>query len=199
VLICLPTQLVPGSPKKLQRVRDKGVRAALEALRAAAADRLAVFNPVTGPGRSLHLDATSVVIDDAWALTGGTHLWRRGLSFDASLAVAVFDERLTNGRPAEAVAFRRVLIAGRLGLAATLLPEDPVELVAAVRQLSSRGGGLRLSPDAITVPDPAPSDLDVTVWNPDGSTVSSFDAAAWLAALAVEVQAELQAEVPGSP
>jgi len=199
VLICLPTQLAPGSPKKLQRVRDKGVRAALEALRAAAADRLAVFNPVTGPGRSLHLDATSVVIDDAWALTGGTHLWRRGLSFDASLAVAVFDERLTNGRPAEVVAFRRALIAGRLGLAATLLPEDPVELVAAVRQLSSRGGGLRLSPDAITVPDPAPSDLDVTVWNPDGSTVSSFDAAAWLAALAVEVQAELQAEVPGSP
>jgi hypothetical protein len=112
--------------------------------------------------------------------------------------VAVFDERLTNGRPADIVAFRRALIAGRLGLASTLLPEDPVELVAAVRQLSSRGGGLRLSPDAITVPDPAPSEFDVTVWNPDGSTVSSFDAMAWLAGLAVEVQAELQAEVPGS-
>jgi hypothetical protein len=199
VLICLPTSLAPGSPKKLQRVRDKGVRAALDALRAAAADRIAVFNPVTGPGRSLRLDATSVVVDDAWALTGGTHLWRRGLSFDASLAVAVFDERLTNGRPADVVAFRRALIAGRLGLAATLLPEDPAELVAAVRQLSSRGGGLRLSPDAITVPDPVPSDLDVTVWNPDGSTVASFDPVAWLAGLAADVQAELKAEVPGSP
>jgi hypothetical protein len=199
VLICLPTKLAPGSPKKLQRVRDKGVQAALDSLRTAAGDRLAVFNPVTGPGRSLHLDATSVVVDDAWALTGGTHLWRRGLSFDSSLAVAVFDERLTNGRPADVVAFRRALISGRLGLAATLLPEDPAELVAAVRQLSARGGGLRLSPEPITVPDPEPSDLDVTVWNPDGSTVSSFDAMAWLAALTVAVQAELQAEVPGSP
>jgi hypothetical protein len=199
VLICLPTKLAPGSPKKLQRVRDKGARAALDALRSAAGDRVAVFNPVTGPGRSLHLDATSVVVDDAWALTGGTHLWRKGLSFDASLAVAVFDERLTNGRPADVVAFRRAMIAGRLGLASTLLPEDPAELVAAVRQLSSRGGGLRLSPDAITVPDPAPSEFDVTVWNPDGSTVSSFNAMSWIAGLAVEVQAELQAEVPGSP
>jgi hypothetical protein len=44
-----------------------------------------------------------------------------------------------------------------------------------------------------------PSDLDVAVWNPDGSAVSSFDAMAWLAGLAVGVQAELQAEVPGSP
>jgi hypothetical protein len=199
VLVCLPTQLAPGSPKKLQRVRDKGVRAALDSLRTAAGDRLAVFNPVTGPGRSLHLDATSVVVDDAWALTGGTHLWRRGLSFDASLAVSVFDERLVNGRPADVVAFRRALIAGRLGLAATLLPEDPDELVAAVRQLSSRGGGLRLSPDPIAVPDPVPSDLDVDVWNPDGSPVPSFDAMAWLVGLAAAVQAELQAEVPGSP
>ena len=155
VLICLPTQLAPGSPKKLQRVRDKGVRAALDSLRAVAGDRMAVFNPVTGPGRSLHLDATSVVVDDAWALTGGTHLWRRGLSFDASLAVSVFDERLTNGRPADVVAFRRALIAGRLGLQPPLLPEDPDELVAAVRQLSSRGGGMRLSPDTIAVPDPS--------------------------------------------
>jgi hypothetical protein len=199
VLVCLPTQLVPGSPEKLQRVRDQGARTALDTLRAAARDRLAVFNPVTGPGRSLHLDATSVIVDDAWALTGGTHLWRRGLSFDASLAVAVFDERLINGRPADVVAFRRASIAGRLGLPPTLLPEDPAELVAAVRELSSRGGGLRLSPDVITVPDPVPSDLDVAVWNPDGSAVSSFDPMAWLGGLAVEVQAELQAEVPGSP
>ncbi|GAA4596659.1 hypothetical protein GCM10023194_69430 [Planotetraspora phitsanulokensis] len=199
VLVCLPSRLTPGTPAKLQRVRDRGVREALDAMRAAAGDRLAVFNPVTGPGRSLHLDATSVVVDDAWALTGGTHLWRRGLSFDASLAVAVFDERLTDGRPADVVAFRRALIAGRLGLAPTLLPEDPVELVSAVRQLSTRGGGLRLSPEPIQTPEPMPSDFDTTVWNPDGSPVSSFNAMAWIAALVVDVQAELQAEIPGSP
>jgi hypothetical protein len=199
VIVCLPTRLAPGAPAKLQRVRDKGVQAALDALRTAAGDRLAVFNAVTGPGRSLHLDATSVVVDDAWALTGGTHLWRRGLSFDASLAVAVFDERLLNGRPADVVTFRRALVAGRLGLPASLLPEDPEELVLALRALSSRGGGQRLSPDVIEAPDPVPSDVDVAVWNPDGSPVSSFDAMAWLVGLTAAVQAELAAEVPGSP
>lgn len=199
VLICLPTKLAPGAPAKLQRVRDKGVRSALEALRAAGGSRVAVFNPVTGPGRSLHLDATSVVVDDAWALTGGTHLWRRGLSYDGSLAVSVFDERLTNGRPADVVAFRRALISGRLGLAANLLPEDPAELVRAVRQLSDRGGGLRLSPDVIEVPEPAPSDFDLAVWNPDGSPQAGFNAMGWLATLAAGVQAELEAEIPGSP
>lgn len=199
ILFCLPTELSPGAPAKLQRVRDKGVLSALAALRSAAGERLAVFNPVTGPGRSLHLDATSVVVDDAWALTGGTHLWRRGMSFDSSLAVTVFDERLTAGRPAEVVAFRRALIAGRLGLPPDLLPEDPAELVRAVRTLSERGGGLRLSPTTLTAPDPNPSDLDVDVWNPDGSPTSSFDAMGWIAGLAVAVQAELVAEVPGSP
>ena len=199
VLICLPVALAPGTPAALQRVRDKGVRAALDSLRAAAGDRLAVFNPVTGPGRALHLDATSVVVDDAWALTGNSHLWRRGLSFDSSLAVAVFDERLTNGRPSDVVTFRRALIAGRLGLTVNLLPEDPAELVRAVRELSLRGGGLRLSPLTIDAPDPDPSDIDVAAWNPDGSPAGSFDAMGWLAALAVAVQGELAAEVPGSP
>ncbi|WP_300080732.1 hypothetical protein [Propioniciclava sp.] len=199
VVVCLPVTLAPGTPAKLQRVRDKGVLAALAALRTAAGERLAVFTPVTGPGRSLHLDATSVLVDDAWAITGGAHLWRRGLSFDASLAVSAFDERVAGGRPAEVVAFRRALIAGRLGLAANLLPEDPAELVRAIRQLSARGGGLRLSPEPIEQPKPAPAESDVAIWNPDGSPVTGFDPLGWLGGLAAEVQAELAAEVPGSP
>lgn len=200
ILLCVPRRLPPGTPAKLQRVRDKGLRTALDSLRAAAGDRLAVLTPTTGPGRSLHLDATSVVVDDAWALTGGTHLWRRGLSFDASLSVAVFDERLSNGRPAEIVAFRRTLVADRLGLPTNLLPEDPAELVRAVRQLSERGGGLRLSPETIEAPDPDPTETDVAAWNPDGAPPpTGFDAMVWLATLGAAVQAELEAEVPGSP
>ena len=111
----------------------------------------------------------------------------------------MFDERLTNGRPAEVVAFRRALIAGRLGLSLPLLPEDPEQLVRAVGQLSARGGGLRFAPEAIEVPDPVPSDADVRAWNPDGSTTSGFDPVEWLGALTVAVQAELAAEIPGSP
>jgi hypothetical protein len=145
----------------------------------------------------LHLDATSVVVDDAWALTGGTHLSRRGLSFDASLAAVVFDERLAGGRPAEVAAFRRALVAGRLGLAPTLLPEDPAELVRAVRQLASRGGGLRLSPEAIDDPGESVTELDTRVWNPDGSHVAGFNFVDWLAGLAAGVISELEESVPG--
>ncbi len=198
VLLCLPRHLVPGTPTSLHRVRDHDALAAVGALRAVAGDRLALFDPTTGPGRSLHLDVTNVVVDDAWAMTGGTHLWRRGLSFDASLAVVVFDERLSDGRPAEVVAFRRALIAGRLGLSPGLVPDDPAELVRAVRQLSDRGGGVRLSPEPIVEPEFATSELDERVWNPDGAPTSGFDPLAWLAGLGAAVEAELAAEVPGS-
>ena len=197
VLVCLPLTLAPGAPAKLGRVRNAGVLAGLAALRAAGGDRVAAFTPTTGPGRSLHLDATTVVVDDAWALTGGTHLWRRGLSFDTSLAVAVFDERLDGGRPAEVIGFRRALVAGRLGLAPSLLPEDAEELVRAVRTLSNRGGGLRLAPEVLEPPVPEPSELDTRVWNPDGSFVGGFNFMDWLAGLAAGVQAEIREEVPG--
>ncbi|WP_298751263.1 hypothetical protein [uncultured Serinicoccus sp.] len=197
VLVCVPMRLSPGAPSKLARVRNAGVMAGLAALRQAGGGRVAAFTPVTGPGRSLHLDATSVVVDDAWALTGGTHMWRRGLSFDTSLSVAVFDERLDGGRPTEVVAFRRALIAGRLGLAPTLLPEDPEQLVRAVRTLSTRGGGLRLSPEVLEAPSPEPSELDTMVWNPDGSFVGGFNFMTWLAGLAAGVQAEIREAVPG--
>ena len=73
-----------------------------------AADRVAVFAPVTGRGRSLHLGA--------------------------SLAAAVVDERLTDGRPAEVAMFRRCAVAGRLGLDPSLPPEDPDDLVEAVER-----------------------------------------------------------------
>lgn len=120
------------------------------------------------------------------------------MGFDSSLAVAAFDERLENGRPADVVASRRALIAGRLGLAPERLPEDPDELVMAERQLSARGGGLRLSPETIDVPDPVPTDLDVDVWNPDGSPADGFNFLTWLATLGVSVQAELEQEIPGT-
>ena len=43
VLVCLPLTLPPGAPAKLGRVRNKGVLAGLDALRAAGGDRVAVF------------------------------------------------------------------------------------------------------------------------------------------------------------
>jgi hypothetical protein len=195
-LVCLPLDLPTGAPPKLQTVRDAGVLDALATLSRDVRDRLCLFTPTCGPGRALLLDATTVVVDDVWALTGGTHLWRRGLSYDGSLAVTVFDERLTDGRPAEVLAFRRSLVAGRLGIATDLLPEDPDDVVHAVARLGLRGGGVRLSPEPLVAPEPPPSATDISVWNPDGSPVSGFDPLAWVTALSVYVASEVQPEVP---
>jgi hypothetical protein len=63
----------------------------------------------------------------------------RPLSFDSSLAVAVFDDRLEDGRPKEVRTFRRRLIAGRLGIPLAQLPDDPAEMVKAINQLVQRG------------------------------------------------------------
>ncbi len=196
VLICVPIDLAPGAPTKLQKVRDAQVLEALATLTSEQRSRVCLFTAVTGPGRSLLIDATTVVVDDAWAMTGGTHLWRRGLGYDGSLAVSVFDERLNDGRPAEIVALRRGLVAGRLGIPVSMLPEDPDDLLDAVARLAAAGGGLRLSPSVLTPPDPVPTATDVSVWNPDGSPVTGFDPLAWIASFSTYVAAELVPEIP---
>jgi hypothetical protein len=137
---------LPGAPRAFEDVRNANLLDALgELQRALGGDRFAAFYPAAGTGRSTGLASTSVIIDDAYALTGTTHLSRRGLSFDSSLAAAVFDERLDDGRPREVRELRRCLIAGRLGVPLAMLPDDAAELVRAVGTLI-RGGSSRLVP-----------------------------------------------------
>jgi hypothetical protein len=199
VLICAPIRHIPGTPAPMGRVRDALLIEAVEALRAQDAERVAVFSPSAGPGRTLRLASTTVIVDDAYALTGTTHLWRRGLGFDSSLAVAVFDEQLDGGRPAEVRQFRRELIASRLGLPVSLVPDDPAELVDAVRALGERGGGGRLTTDAIIAPDPTPTDTDRDIWNRDGSPQPGFDPIAWITSLTSAVRAQLEEAVTPAP
>jgi hypothetical protein len=141
---------------------------AVDAIRSAARERFALFSPGAGAGRAIRFASTSVVIDDAFALTGTTHVWRRGLIWDSSLAAAVFDERLVDGRPQDVRSFRIQLLADRLGIAATRVPEDPAELVKAIRALDDRGSD-RLSTVPILRPATAPANADIDTWNPDGT------------------------------
>ena len=72
-------------------------------------------------------------------------------------------------------------------LAATRVPEDPAELVKAIRALDDRGSD-RLSTMPIVPPSPEPANADIDTWNPDGtasglsigSLASAFGAAAAL-------------------
>jgi hypothetical protein len=174
VIICVAAQPPTGFPKGYGEIRDDEIVLAVRDLRTAAADRVAVFAPGAGAGRSVRFASTTVIIDDAYALTGTTHLSRRGLTFDSSLSVAVFDENVVDGRPREVRQFRRRLLAGRLGVPEALIPDDPAELVRAIRDFD-RAGSFRLAFHDIRSPENAPidgvypTDADRAGWNPDGS------------------------------
>ncbi len=178
VVFCVPRSLDEGAPPALQRVRNTLVWTAWQQIanNAALSGRAALVSPATGPGRSLRLGGAAVVVDEAWALVGSTALWRRGLTFDSSLAVAVFDENLTNGRPTEIVNVARTWIADRLGLALVDVPRSGRELAALCRQLEGSGGQGRLAVPSLGPPDPNDSvQIDTTLnwtpadfWNPDG-------------------------------
>jgi hypothetical protein len=201
VVLCLPVHSLPGMPNGYIAVRDTLLTRAIADLRKPGTHvaRVAVFSPSAGPGRTLRLASTSLIVDDAYALVGSTHASRRGLSFDSSLAVAAFDETLENGRPAEIRRFRRALLCGRLGLTPNLLPEDPAELVAAVQTLATRGGGSRLATDSTVASTPAPTSTDADVWDRDGSLQTGFNPVAWLTGLAASVEAQLNQDVTPAP
>ena len=211
ILVCVPLHLLPGTPRMLEDVRNANLLDALgELARALGEDRFAVFYPAAHTGRSTRLSSTSVIVDDAYALTGTTHLWRRGLCFDSSVAAAAFDERLDHGRPQAIRAFRRRLVAGRLGVSLAQLPDDPVELVRAVNTLVTGGSGrlvpgpsqpqpfrppgvgddhlvndypTQLPPPAAGTPPTAGiTSFDRDVWNPNGAD-TTVTAVALLAAL----------------
>jgi len=122
-------------------------------------------------------------VDDAVLITGSAHLWRRGLTFDSSIAGALFDETVASGRPAAVGAARLQLMANALGLALAMVPPDAQEAVVAVRALNAAGGKSRVAPVAYRPADDPTSAADHAIWNPDGTPGGSPDWFAFLAAL----------------
>jgi len=189
--VCLPVHLMPGLPSRLARLRDELI-AKLES----ASPRLVVFSPAAGPGRSVRLASTTLIVDDVYALTGTTHLSRRGLTFDASVAVAAFDEQLVGDCAREVRDFRRALMAGRLGLDLALLPDEPPALFDAIRRLVDTGGHRRLIVEPYQVPDAPTGNVTADAWNPDGSPGTSFDVLVRFATLLTSIQSEFEEELP---
>lgn len=177
VLLCVPQKFLPNQPRKLEAVRTAGVRAALKSLLDAAPDNVVLFTPTAGPGRPLHMASTTVVVDDVWLLSGSTHLWRRGLSFDSSLAVALFDENVVRGRPLALRQTRRQLIADRLGVDILLIGDDMAQLRATIHRLNLAGGLQRVQPNVYPAAADTTSPTDLQIWNPDGRPGGTSD---WL-------------------
>ncbi len=132
---------VVGWPKSLTEVWRDNFGRALAALKGAGGSRVCVFAPSAGMGRPLRLSATTVIVDDAWALTGSTHLSRRGVSFDSSLAAVIWDEQLRDGRPADVVRFRRQLVSRRLSLPPNRIPDDAAALADIIERYAGQRSG----------------------------------------------------------
>jgi hypothetical protein len=185
LILCVPFKYSPFTPRPMQNVRDSVVKTAIESLRSLAHfdQRVAVFSPNAGTGRSLHLASTTVIVDDAYLFSGGTHLWRRGLSFDSSLAAVLFDETVRDSRPRLIRQLRRRIIADRLGLQEDLLPDNPADLVEALRLLPGRDGARRLIRLNVLGTTAIAGTTDRDIWNPDASPGTVFNLGNFLASL----------------
>ena len=182
---------VAGWPKSLTEVWRDNLGRALAELKTAGGARVTAFAPSAGMGRPLRLSSTTVIVDDAWALTGSTHLSRRGLSFDSALAAVIWDEQLCDGRPADIVRFRRQLVSRRLSLPPNRVPDDPAALAAAIEHYAKQRSG-RLH--ELTFPKPSydplkPGDrtmLDAA--NPDGGYRADTSLLDFITSLVIAVE-----------
>lgn len=184
VVICTAQHSVESIPRRLAALRRQRAIEAIDALvDAAGEDRVVSFVPSTALGRDLRIASTTVIVDDVVALTGSTHLWRRGLSFDSALSLSFMDERLLDGRPADVISMRRQLLADRLGLERGAIPLDAGDCVALIRRLVNVGGVNRLAATGLTPPQPEVTITEQALWNPDGSRgdSSGFNPTQWLA------------------
>lgn len=185
VVVCLPreTDFAPRFAPFVRRAIAQRSEA-VDILRSADAARVAVFHPRGFPGRWAQLRTTSVIVDDVWCLAGATHFRRRGLTFDGSAAVASLDRDIDAGYSRKIRAYRRDLMAAKLGIRpvdAAGLPtsewlrlQRPASAFDLVFDLLVQGGLGRLAPlwlgpgDAVVIPQ---SD---DAADPDGSSGTSL-------------------------
>jgi phosphatidylserine/phosphatidylglycerophosphate/cardiolipin synthase-like enzyme len=76
-----------------------GQQAALDAVREAGGDRVAVYDLENEHGTPIYVHAKVCVIDDVWAAVGSDNLNRRSWTHDAELSAAVLDETLDDREP----------------------------------------------------------------------------------------------------
>jgi len=76
-----------------------GRQQALELVRAAGGDRVAVYGPENHAGTPVYVHAKICVVDDVWASVGSDNVNRRSWTHDSELSCAVLDEQLDDREP----------------------------------------------------------------------------------------------------
>jgi phosphatidylserine/phosphatidylglycerophosphate/cardiolipin synthase-like enzyme len=98
MVVVLP--LYPDQDGKVSRPPNEvGRLEALAVLRAAAADRLAVYGIENSDGVPIYVHAKVCVIDDMWASVGSDNVNTRSWTHDSELSCAVVDEALDEREP----------------------------------------------------------------------------------------------------
>jgi hypothetical protein len=114
-------------------------QAALTALTDAGSDRVTVLHPIGFPGRPLHTGTMVVCVDDVWLLVGTSSPARRGLTFDESLDLALFDHQLSEGYSTGIRQLRRSLMARVMGVTAPASGETPAPTWVKLARPASAG------------------------------------------------------------
>ena len=78
-----------------------GQQAALDAVREAGGDRVAVYDLENERGTPIYVHAKVCVIDDVWAAVGSDNLNRRSWTHDCELSAAVLDETRDSRAPTD--------------------------------------------------------------------------------------------------
>lgn len=86
---------VTGPPNRL------GQQEAVEELKRAGGDRVAIFNVENELGLPIYIHSKVCVIDDVWAAIGSDNLNRRSWTHDSELSCAVLDEELDEREPTD--------------------------------------------------------------------------------------------------
>lgn len=108
--------------------------------------RTVAFHPVGFPGRSSRIETTTIIVDDCWALVGSSSFRRRGLTFDGSWDLVFTDAQVEGGGSPAIAAFRRSILAQRLGVPTGLTDanfvrlKDGVESLYLIREMLLAGG-----------------------------------------------------------
>ncbi|MFN8477779.1 MAG: hypothetical protein U0074_08200 [Kouleothrix sp.] len=185
VIICTPRQgdFAPayrGWARQAFQARQQ----AINDLKAVDANRVVAFHPVGFPGRAAQIRTTSVIVDDVWCMVGTSHWRRRGMTFDGAADVVSFDRAFEDGYSKKVRAFRRALIAAKLGVAAPASGAAPsgdwVRLARpraafeAVAETLAQGGFGRILPLWLGPTDTSVLPATADMADPDGANGATF-------------------------
>lgn len=144
-----------------------------------------LFHPIGFPGRFARVETNVVIIDDNWAMIGGSSFRRRGLTFDGSSDLVLTDTLLENGRSVAIRDFRRAMLANRLGIPIDSTQSSYVALSEAhtafgvIQDALSGGGSGKISSiwDGTTPGLTPATPLGFDQANPDGRDFNESTAA----------------------